>query len=76
MDKNLYLIKQFESLLIRNGSKKLSKNFISFFFNKVRQKNEKPLDLLSKSISNVKPSFLIKVRKKGKRVVHVPKPII
>jgi len=76
MNYNLFLIKQFESLLIRKGSTKLSRNFFNKFFNEMRQETQKPLKCLDNSISNIQPNFLIITRKKGKRVFQVPRPVL
>ena len=45
-------------------------------FLKITLKNDNPYEVLSRSIENIKPLFIVSTQKKGKRVLQTPKPIL
>jgi len=70
------ILDKFHKALMGSGQKSNSILIMKDLLSKILVKNDDPKDLLTKSIDNIKPLFIVSTQKKGKRVLQTPKPIL
>ena len=70
------VLDKFQKALMGSGQKSNSNLIMKDLISKIIIKNDDPQDILTKSVENIKPLFVVSTQKKGKRVLQTPKPIL
>ena len=70
------VLNKFQKAIMGSGLKSTSTIILKEVISKIIGKNDNPYVILTESVNNIKPLFLVSSQKKGKRLVQTPKPLL